>query len=126
MKTLPFFLFLLLALPSFAQENLSKGNSSLLLYPEVYFVATMETSASEVSSNLLAFIEENNLSYRREGNELVFFRVFPSIQSAENASKIIKTSIQNFLKDESKPLKYRLYGREYLPEKFLKYFLEFK
>lgn len=86
----------------------------------------METSASEVSSNLLAFIEENKLSYRREGNELVFFRVFPSTQSAEDASKIIKTSFQNFLKDESKPLKYSLYGREYLPEKFLKYFLEFK
>ncbi|MCH7402509.1 hypothetical protein ACFOUP_17520 [Belliella kenyensis] len=113
-------LFVFSSFLAFSQEKIQLDiNQSLLLYPEIYFVATFDLDENVTLSSLNQFCEEQDTILFLNQDECSIIKVLPSSIGSDRDIQLLKESVLDFFKNVSNPIDIKSYGREYLPEKYL-------
>ena len=114
-----------LSIQSYAQENPQQRNpsSSLILYPEIYQIITLERTSDFQLSILEKICEEHNLNLIAIEDELTIFIEHSNNKTYEKSKEAIVEHLNLLLQDTATIINTQSYGREYLPSAYLKYII---
>lgn len=112
----------ILSFHSYSQEKPQQRNpsSSLILYPEVYQIITLERTSDFQLSVLERICEEHHLNLIAVEDELSILIEHSNNQTYENSKEAILENVNSIFKNTATIKSTQSYGKEYLPSVYLR------